>query len=207
MKTTNTTFYLLRHGLPQGDDCLRGQTDFAITSEGLQQMRSASEHLPKVDEIISSPLSRCADFSKGYAKQHNIPLAFSDDLEEMNFGLWDGKKHDQLWQEYPQALEQFWQAPRSHQPPEGESFTAFEQRVNQCRQRLLCEHADKTLLLVTHAGVIRIFLNWALAIAPDNHSVFTALALPYASVIKISVYQDELGKYWPTLHWSTDSID
>ena len=201
MKTTTTTFYLLRHGLPEGDDCLRGQTDFALTPTGYQQMLNACEHLPKIDSIISSPLSRCADFSKDHAKQHNTSLTFNDDLQEMNFGQWDGEKHDVLWQKHPQALEKFWQDPRSQQPPEGESFIAFEKRVNRCRQKLLSDNSEQTLLLITHAGVMRIFLNWALAISTDNHSMLTALSLPYASLIKISVYQDEQGKCWPTLHW------
>jgi broad specificity phosphatase PhoE len=205
MKNTTTTFYLLRHGLPEGDDCLRGQTDFALTGAGWQQMLSASEQLPKIDNIISSPLIRCADFSKAYAIQHNTPLAFNDDIQEMNFGLWDGEKHEVLWQKYPHALDKFWHAPRSHQPPEGESFTAFEKRVNHCRKRLLSDCADQTLLLITHAGVIRIFLNWVLAIPANNHSMLTAFSLPYASLIKITVYQDEQGKCWPTLHWPASS--
>lgn len=198
---TTTTFYLLRHGLPEGDDCLRGQTDFALTKTGWQQMQRACEQLPQIDNIVCSPLSRCATFAKAYAEQQHLPLTFSDDIQEMNFGLWDGEKHELLWQKFPQELAQFWQSPRSYHPPGGETFSAFEQRVNHCRQYLLSDHANKTLLLVTHAGVIRSFLNWALAIAADNHSMYTALSLPYASVIKITIYQDEHGKYWPTLHW------
>lgn len=204
--TSTTTFYLLRHGLPEGDDCLRGQTDFALTKTGWQQMQQACKTLPQIDKVISSTLRRCALFAEDYAKKQQISCDLNDDLQEMNFGQWDGEKHDVLWDKYPQELASFWQSPHNYHPPEGETFTAFEQRINQCRDQLLSCSSNKTLLLVTHAGVIRSFLKWTLAIAPNNHSMFTSLSLPYASVIKITVYQDEHQQYWPTLHWPTGAI-
>ncbi|BAX55098.1 bifunctional RNase H/acid phosphatase [Photobacterium damselae subsp. piscicida] len=63
MTIGETRVDFLRHGLPEGDKCLRGHTDFALTEVGFAQMEHAASSLKELDVIVTSPLQRCATFA------------------------------------------------------------------------------------------------------------------------------------------------
>ncbi len=107
MTTQQTRIDILRHGLPEGDGCLRGHTDFPITSTGLIQMATAIADLDSVDVVVTSSLQRCSDFAQQTAKQHSVPLHLLDCWKEMDFGNWDGQLQKTLWQEHNEALTRY----------------------------------------------------------------------------------------------------
>ncbi len=58
---------LIRHGEPQGGMRYRGQLDDPLSELGWQQMRNATANVQPWEHIVSSTLSRCADFAKELA--------------------------------------------------------------------------------------------------------------------------------------------
>ena len=93
---------ILRHGQPQGGDVIRGRIDHPLSDEGWQQMfkaagaRNAADTAtaliksPPWTEIISSPLQRCRQFAERLTDQHQLPLQVQDQLQEIDYGVWDG---------------------------------------------------------------------------------------------------------------------
>ncbi|WP_372768762.1 histidine phosphatase family protein [Pseudoalteromonas sp.] len=194
MSSKKTNIYLLRHGLPEGDNCLRGITDFAITELGLEQMEVAVDNL-QFDVVITSPLSRCSYFAQQLAIKQMVNFIENPDLAEMNFGDWDGELLSVLFDEPNANIMRFFEAPYDVTPPNGETMTHFNQRVTKVFNSLCKQYLGKQVLLVTHAGVIREIVQFVLGI-PPHLSCHQSLHLDYASLIKISVIEDKDQLYF-----------
>jgi alpha-ribazole phosphatase len=149
---------LLRHGETELGGGLRGSLDDALTEQGWAQLRGSVVEAGPWDRVISSPLQRCARFAEELAAQHGVPLTLEPDLQELHFGVWEGRSAAELMQTDAEALGRFWADPYAFTPPEGEPLLTFETRVLAAVQRLHGRHAGERLLLITHGGVMRLLL-------------------------------------------------
>jgi len=152
---------LLRHGDVIGGSCYRGITDDPLSPLGWKQMQQALIDQPPWNIILSSPLLRCYAFSQSLAKDLHCPLISVDAFQEINFGDWEGKTADQI---NPIQLSKYYADPSRYPPPNGESFQPFQERVTQAWQNILTQYPDKKILLITHAGVIRVILAQVLGL-------------------------------------------
>lgn len=191
----------MRHGQVALEQCLLGRTDSPLSEMGKQQMAEALVSSPVFDHLYCSPLLRCADFSREYTAKHLIPLTVDKRLAELDFGDWDGQPYQQLWQLDGERLGLFWQDPWQTPPPNGETMANFTRRIDEMWQQLLEQHQGESLLVVTHGGVMRYLLAKILKMPlPGSHHL-SAIELPYASRISVSVWHDEDGRSWPKVHW------
>ncbi|MBK58095.1 MAG: histidine phosphatase family protein [Pseudomonas sp.] len=149
---------LLRHGETESGGGFRGRLDDALTVKGWQQMRAAVAGAGPWDRIISSPLRRCADFAAELAEQQSLELNLEPDLRELNFGDWEGRTAADLMIDQSEALGRFWSDPYGFTPPGAEPVADFEKRVLAAIERLTDHCAGERVLLVTHAGVMRLLL-------------------------------------------------
>ena len=149
---------LIRHGEPVGGRKYRGQIDDALSEKGWQQMRAAvGQHHPW-QHIVSSPLKRCQAFALELARLHSLPLSFDERFMEVRFGVWEGKTAEQLRAEDPQVIERFKRDPIGQRPAGAEPLEDFFARVRAAWLDLIAAHAGKHVLLVCHAGVIRMVM-------------------------------------------------
>ncbi|MBL4815819.1 MAG: histidine phosphatase family protein [Shewanella sp.] len=199
-----TVFYLLRHGECEGGEILRGHTDVVVSQTGRASMAAALERLVErhdveFDHLFSSPLRRCSDFALNLSLKNGVPLKLEEDLKEVNFGDWDGETIESLYQNSAQMIESYWKDPWAVTPPNGESMLEFESRVDALWQTILQQYNGQTLLLITHAGVMRHLMANALGVS-GVAGFYTQLSLAYASVVKISVFTSPQG-HFTKLHW------
>ena len=159
------TLDLLRHGETELGGGFRGSLDDLLTPVGWRQMRDAGRQRESWSAIISSPLRRCADFAAELARQCGVPLEFEVDLRELHFGEWEGQHASELMVEHADALGRFWADPYGFTPPEGEPLALFEGRVLGAIKALYQRRAGEHLLLVTHAGVMRLLMARARGLA------------------------------------------
>ncbi len=117
------------------------------------------------DIIISSPLYRCLDFARWLSNRRKLPISVIPEISEINFGDWEGKTAEQIEQYSPGALSLFYDNPDRSPPGKGESISDFSKRVYEGWQRLIVENAGKKLLVITHAGVIRMIFSYILDIS------------------------------------------
>ena len=197
---TITRVELLRHGLPEGDDCFRGHTDFLLTEEGFRQMHEAVSGCHAFDLVMTSPLKRCSDFAYRHAEQHCTPVIEEPDFMEINFGDWDGRTRDEVWQNDQKTLSQFWSEPWNTTPPNGESLEECDSRIQTAWSSLLDEYKGKNILVVTHGGVIKQILRLVLDM-PKSEIFLQRINIPYAAKLIITIYHDNQGQLWPELHW------
>lgn len=193
LKTINIT--LVRHGEPEQLGLLLGHTDLNLSKLGEQQLINRFNNL-KFERLISSPLKRCLVMAEYIATKRKMTVDVEVNIKEMNFGDWDGLGYDSLWQQTP-SLGDFWQNPIDITPPNGESFLAFQTRVNKWWQSLIHQASGDTVVL-THAGVIKQVISNLLN---EMHyaELSNKIKIDYAGVINIEVKQDDQGNVWPLL--------
>ena len=156
---TNTYVDLLRHGDTVGGACFRGSSDDPLTELGWRQLWIAIEKNESCwDRIITSPLVRCADFSKSLGQKLSIPVIHDEQFKEMHFGAWEGCSASDLMTMDADALSKFWNDPVSYTPPQAEPLLDFERRVMSGWQNILSRYSGERILLITHGGVIRLLL-------------------------------------------------
>lgn len=163
-----TTIDLIRHGEPVGGRRYRGHLDDPLSDEGWRQMRAVvADHAPW-DAVISSPLCRCADFARELAERHGLPLSFEPRFKEIGFGEWEGCTAAQLLEQDPDRLLRFWSAPLDNRPPGAEPLDAFRARVVAAWEEVVDAYAGMHILIVGHAGQMRMVLRHVLDMPLDR---------------------------------------
>ena len=190
-ENVSTVFDLLRHGEPVGGKKYRGQTDDPLSEKGWQQMRAAvGKHCPW-DVIISSPLSRCAAFAQELSARHGLALELDARFMELGFGEWEGRTAADLLAHDPLRLTRFWQDPVKHAPPGGELLAVFRERVAGGFDEILTRHAGRHVLIVCHAGVIRLLVSRVLEMPLDR---MFRLDVPNAGISRLRVDANGAGR-------------
>lgn len=210
---------VMRHGepvglCPEGGTILRGSTDHALTKKGWLQAHKRADMLlesgQQWDVIVSSPLIRCAEFSKKLASTQLANKAESFFIKpswrEIHYGDWDGLSTARIWQDQPELMEKMWQDPLEFCAPNGESVKDFSVRIKQAWLELITEFQGKRILLVCHGGVMRLLLQQLLLLAPEAMNRF---AIPYAAASRFrvdhaaindkSATDEKSAQHWPSL--------
>ena len=204
---TPTRLLLVRHGVTEYSVAKRfaGRSDLELTGTGLEQARLVAGRIAElgpVDVVISSPLRRTRQTAEQIAARLDLPVLVEDGIIETDFGDWDGYTFAEVHQKWPGELQQWLDDP-AVAPPSGESFETVTRRVRKARERILAEHAGKTVVVVSHVSPIKILVRLALdAPATALHRMF----LSAASVCVIDYYADgpvSLQSFNDTAHLSS----
>ncbi len=183
-KPAVTTIDLIRHGEPVGGKKYRGHLDDPLSEKGWSQMRSAVvDHRPW-NAIVCSSLIRCQAFARELAARHSLPCHDDPRFMEINFGEWEGRTAEELLKDNPQALYRFWSDPLNNTPPGAETLAEFEARVISGWNDLLNKYYNRHVLLVGHAGMIRMIVRHVLDMPLDR---MFRLQVPLAGISRIEI--------------------
>ncbi|RAV16273.1 bifunctional RNase H/acid phosphatase [Mycolicibacterium sp. GF69] len=186
-----TRFLLLRHGQTELSVERRysGRGNPALTDLGRRQAQAAARYLGQrggVAAVITSPLQRAYDTAAAAAKVLGLDVSVDDDLIETDFGAWEGLTFGEAAERDPD-LHRRWLRDTSMAPPQGESFDAAAERVDRAKSRIIAEHGDETVLVVSHVTPIKSLLRVALDGGP---SILYRLHLDLASLSVAEFYPD-----------------
>jgi alpha-ribazole phosphatase len=177
-----TRIWLIRHGEPVEEARNRcyGSFDFELSAAGRMQMAQVSEYLKPepVAAVYTSPLSRALESARIIAAAHSCPVEVMSDLREIDFGEFEGLQYDEIATRYPELYRQWMETPTEVRFPNGECFSGMRARVLKAFDAIQRERAGQTAAIVSHGGINRILIAWALQM-PDN-SIFR-LAQDYAA--------------------------
>ncbi|WP_459868913.1 histidine phosphatase family protein [Endothiovibrio diazotrophicus] len=194
MRDEATIVEVIRHGEPVGGSKYRGWTDDPLSDKGWAQMRAAVAGRDDWTRIVSSDLSRCAAFAEELGARLGVPVELDEGFREVAFGSWEGLTSKALMDRDPQGTAAFWRDPVNHTPAGAEPLTAFRERVIAAWERLLARHAGERVLLVGHAGMMRILLLHALDMPIEGFYRFDPRN---ASIIRIRV---DTGRHGERYH-------
>lgn len=158
-----TIIDFIRHGEPEGGNRYRGNTiDDPLSDKGWRQMWRGVGTSRPWDMILSSPLIRCAQFAETLGERHNIPVIINEQLQEIGFGVWEGKTKKDLKRERGKEFAAFYTDPVNCTPQDAEPVSSFFPRINSVFNSIRDHHTGKHLLVVAHAGVIRAAVTHAI---------------------------------------------
>ncbi|MFJ9430028.1 bifunctional RNase H/acid phosphatase [Streptomyces sp. NPDC101490] len=188
------TFVLLRHGetalTPEKRFSGSGGTDPELSAAGLRQAEAVAAALAArgtVQEIVSSPLTRCRQTAAAVAARLGLDVRVEQGLRETDFGAWEGLTFGEVRERYPEDLDAWLASPKAAPTGGGESFATVARRVAATRDRLTAAHAGRTVLLVTHVTPIKTLVRLALGAPPE--SLFR-MELSAASISAVAYYGD-----------------
>lgn len=145
-------FYMIRHGETEANAArkMAGSIDSPLTAKGIAQAREVAgivrqlERKPKT--IIHSHLSRARDTATYINEFLNVDMHEDPDFAELHAGDWEGASYDDC-----HDLLFSWA-----EPPNGETFAQFFERLKRGKNVHLQKH-DNPVLIVCHGGVFRAF--------------------------------------------------
>jgi len=188
-----TVVDMMRHGEPVGGSRYRGQMDCLLSEKGWSQMEAAVPDPIPWQAIVSSPLKRCSDFAQCLAKDNDIFIEEEDGFKEIGFGVWEGCTRDEIMRQDPQALINFFKDPVKYRPEGAEQLADFSTRTESAWLRLIKKYQGQHVLVVAHAGVIRMLTAHVLGMPVEN--IFR-LQVSNAALNRIKIEEGKIA----TLH-------
>jgi probable phosphoglycerate mutase len=166
---SRTIIDLIRHGEPVGGRAYRGNgIDDPLSDKGWTQMREAVGNVCHWDLIVTSPLKRCSKFADELAGKYQLEVHVEQRFKEIGFGEWEGMTADDLKKTRLSEYEAFYHDPVHSPPTNAEPLLDFFHRVTDAYKDVVEAHAGKRILLVAHAGVIRVIIAHVRNITPEH---------------------------------------
>ncbi|MCA0176610.1 MAG: histidine phosphatase family protein [Proteobacteria bacterium] len=109
-----------------------------------------------VAAVVSSPAVRALALAQHLATRWQVPLTQDVRWQELDFGAWEGQR----WAAIDRTASDFWCADvERRSPPGGESRAALRTRVQAALAALHARCRGAHLVVVCHAGPIRVALG------------------------------------------------
>mgnify|MGYP000898985733 CR=1 FL=1 len=191
-----TTLYITRHGetIWNTEKRMQGHRDSDLSPLGLQQAGWIADRLRDVsfDAAYSSPCNRAWQTALAICNTHNILPVKDQGLIEIGLGLWEGCQIDDVARNYPEQSRNFWAKPSAYQPTEGgEHFQQVYHRVTRCVKHIVQKHPEQSVLLVSHAVVLKTLLSFLENIPMDEYWT----SRPFLTQGSLTVAESEQGKF------------
>ena len=147
---------LVRHGATDWniDKRAQGQADVPLTEKGRIQAREAAAALKAFDvgAVYSSDLSRSIDTATAIAREHDLDVTTDPAFREIDQGDWTGLPVGEIRRRWPEK----WGDARHYTArPGGEAPAEVRARALEALERVVSEHPDETVVVVSHGGTIR----------------------------------------------------
>ncbi|RKL66151.1 histidine phosphatase family protein [Salipaludibacillus neizhouensis] len=158
------TVYFIRHGQSEANlkGIIQGHAEFPLSSLGEKQIKLAGKALSNVniDHFITSDLGRAVKTCEAIAKHHSKKVESSQMVREIGLGPLQGKTRDQMYEEFPNLQ------PNMLLTSGIKGTETLDEISNRCEkvvEKLLDNHAGKTVAIVSHGGFISIMLMFLIA--------------------------------------------
>ncbi len=153
---------LVRHGETAMNSSLRywGSTDVALGEEGKKQAQKLCRRLEKipVNVAYSSPLSRAYDTAVSIVEERGVTVKIHPELSEFDFGRIEGLTFEEVKEHHPEIARMWIERSTELRYPGGECLQDFIARVQGFTEMLRRQPDDDTVLVVAHAGVLRVLI-------------------------------------------------
>jgi broad specificity phosphatase PhoE len=130
---------LIRPGCTDFDEQHRvqGTLDLPLSTHGQQQVARIVQELGEVpiDMIYTSPCEPARSTAAALGAARGIPVKEIESLYNVNHGLWQGLKVDEIRRKHPKVFKQWQESPQSICPPGGETLTEAVNRVRKALEK------------------------------------------------------------------------
>lgn len=153
------SIYIVRHGETDWnrEGIYQGHTDTPLNEDGRKTAERLGYTLSKIKIscIYSSDLLRARETAEIINRFLNVPVCYTQDLRELNFGDWTGISIWEMEEKDPELFRRWQEDPWNISPPGGETFRELTERVMNILEEITRRHRDEDVLIVSHAGPIK----------------------------------------------------
>lgn len=153
--------FLFRHAesYDNANDYFSGRRDYGLSEQGRKDAKKLRDELEdkKIELIVTSPMKRCLEtIDIAFPEKEKTQVIHDGDLVERAYGIFQGKKHDELpW--YLELVKRLTYRSYFFPPPGGESFRTVWKRVTPAIKRieLLVKEEKKNVAICAHHNSMR----------------------------------------------------
>ncbi|NLE38207.1 MAG: histidine phosphatase family protein [Pirellulaceae bacterium] len=169
-----TKIVLVRPGSTDYDhqQRIQGNLDVPLNRQGSVEVAKLIEELGglPIEAVYSPSCEPAHQTAKTLAAALHLKCRKLDQMKNLNHGLWQGMRIDEVRRKYPRVYRQWQEQPQSVQPPEGETVDQAIHRIQTAMAKLLKKHKEGMIALV--------------------------LPEPIASLVRQHLDHGELGDLW-----------
>jgi len=155
-----TTLLLVRHALNDwvGDKLAGWTPDVHLNDKGRAQAEALAQRLADrpIAAVYASPLERAVETAQIIAGPHNMEVQIREGVGEVRYGEWTGQSLKELAKEDAWQVAQFY--PSGARFPGGEGIHDMQARAVAELDAIAAAHREETVLVVSHADVIKAVL-------------------------------------------------
>ncbi len=168
-----TRFVITRHGqsIANAQHRFAGVSDFDLTDIGREQAELTSKYIcenEKIDIIYSSDLLRAYNTAVPTAKRLGMEIIPLTELREIYAGAWEGLTTDEIAEKFPKDFGIWREDYARCRCTGGESTVEVYERIIKTVDRLAAQHDGQTVLLSTHATLVRALCANAQGLSADR---------------------------------------
>lgn len=162
---------LIRHGeTPWDDDSrIQGTLDIPLNNKGIKEAEDLCDNISMpLDVIYSSSLSRAYDTAFIIASKMDIKVKKVKELNELDHGLWQGLKINDVKKRYAKIYSKWENSPVSVTPPQGESIPCAYDRVINAVHKITDKNSSGNICIVSHKIIIALIKSYYLHLDLDK---------------------------------------
>jgi len=167
MNNKLTTIYIVRHGETEWNlkEIMQGHVDSPLTAKGHEQAMSLAIKLREIkfDAIFSSDLARAQKTAEYIAIEKKLAIITTRALRERCYGKYDGRPRHYFFDDFRRYLKKRGELSEEerfkfklHKSVESD-FEGASRFIISLRE-IAVGYPGKTVLVVTHGGIMRCFL-------------------------------------------------
>jgi broad specificity phosphatase PhoE len=158
-----------------------------LNEQGKLQVKELAERLRhlRINAVYCSPLERTIETAEPIAFELKLQPIISEEFLEIDFGQWTNCAYDDV--KLQKDFQLFNAFRSSTRIPGGELMSEAQLRIVQGIEKLFSVHQDETIVIVSHADVIRAAVAYYAGIHLD---LFQRLHISPVSVSIFELYQE-----------------
>lgn len=168
-----TRVFLIRHGATElsAEDRFAGAVDVLLSDAGRDQARRLGARLAheKIAVAFASPMKRTMETARLVVEPQGIEVTPVDGIREIAHGRWEGMRRDEVERQFPEEYNRYEHDPFSFSPLGGESGLQVTARALPALLKLVEDHCDDRIVIVSHKATIRLLLSSLLGFDPRKY--------------------------------------
>lgn len=161
-----------------------------LSDAGVEEIEKICQFLKnrgiKNDKIYTSPATRSTQSAAMITKLFKQDFEIIDELHPRKCGSFNNLTFEQVYENFPEAMEKLINFPETPVPDDAESVTDFINRVNLTLHKIIENNIGNRIIIVTHKDIIKAAIVSALNMP---HSSLHRIYVKSGSATQISYYE------------------
>ena len=188
--------YITRHGKTQWniEGRFQGVQDSPLVDSGIRDANDLSNHIKDINfsKVYTSPLGRAKQTAKIVFK--NKEIIEDSRISEMNFGVFEGMKKDDIDLHYHDLYDNLWNHPEQFTkcPNGGETFLDVKKRIVDFLEEIKQYDENENVFIVTHGMYFVCLLGYILGYEPKEFPKINRQIVRGCSITVVEINNEEM---------------